>query len=140
MSARYSTSPLLSLQIGRSRLRRQLHALLALCLCASVFLLGRQGYPVLALLLLAPTTYCYLAQLRGNGVTALSWRAGQWTLHRGPEHIPIRVLPGSSCLPWVAYLSWASLADQRRGSLWLFADSAPAADWRRLRVRLYLQR
>ena len=140
MSARYSTSPALNLPIGKSRLRALLFLLLALCLGASLLLLGLRGYPLLALSLLAPTACCYLAQLRSSGVTALGWRAGQWTLQCGSERIPIRILPGSSCLPWVVYLGWASLADRRRGSLWLFADSVPAGDWRRLRVRLSLQR
>jgi hypothetical protein len=140
LSARYSTSPSLNLRIGRSRLRGLLYLLLALCLGASLVLLGRQGYPLLALSLLAPAGCCFIAQLRRDGVTALEWGAGQWTLRRGSERIPIRILPGSSCLPWVIYLGWASLVDQRRGSLWLFADSAPAADLRRLRVRLSRQR
>jgi hypothetical protein len=95
---------------------------------------------VLALILLAPTARCFISQLRPDGVTGLSWRAGQWTLQRGSERIPIRILPGNSCLPWVIYLGWASLEDQRRGTLWLFKDSAAAGDLRRLRVRLSMQR
>ncbi|MFC1578817.1 protein YgfX [Pseudomonadota bacterium] len=140
MSARYSTSPALNLQIGKSRLRRRLYALFSLCHAATIFLLNQRGYPVLALILLAPTAWCYLSLLRDDGVTAISWRAGEWTVSQGPETIPVCVLPGSSCLPWGIYLSWAALADHRRGSVFLFADSAPAGELRRLRVRLSLQR
>ncbi len=140
MSARYLTSPSLDLRIGRSRLRVLFYLQLALCLGASLFLLARQGYPALALALLAPAAGCLIVQLRNNGVTALCWRAGQWTLQRGAERIPIRILPGSNCLPWAIYLGWASLDDQRRGSLWLFPDSAAVGDLRRLRVRLSMQR
>lgn len=140
MSARYSTSPSLDLRIGRSRFRGLLYLQLALCLGASLFLLGRQGYPVLALALLAPTACCFIIQLRSSSVTALCWCAGQWTLQLGSECIPIRISSGSSCLPWLIYLDWSSLDGQRRGALWLFPDSAAAGDLRRLRVRLSMQR
>jgi len=140
LSARYSSLPSLNLQIGRSRLRGLLYLQLALCLGASLLLLGLQGYPLLALFLLAPATCCYVALLRGTDVTALGCREEQWLLQRGSERIPIRISPGSGCLPWAIYLGWVSLVDQRRGSLWLFVDSAPARDLRRLRVRLFLQR
>lgn len=144
MSATFSNSPELRLRIAESRYPR-LFLLVLVCLhLANLCLLGRSGasgWALAALCLTSLACYCVAAlqyRRRRRQRRVLGWRQGQWWLagESGPRPIePLRW----HCLPWCTYLAWRE-ADGRRGDLWLFADSAPRDEQRRLRVRLTLQR
>ena len=77
---------------------------------------------------------------QGHARCCLQYRAGCWSVVRGGARRAVRMLPCSVCLPWVIYLAWREPSSGRRGTLWLFADSAPGQQLRLLRVRLALQR
>jgi hypothetical protein len=118
-----------------------LHGLLCLLAVASLCRLSQRGYPLLACAVLPVAGLCCwrLARQRLAGLQ-LSWRAGQWRLGRGSDYRLISIHPSSTCLPWMIYLSWVETAAARRGSVFLFPDSACAAQLRQLRVRLRLER
>ena len=139
MSARYSSSPVLRLQIGKSRLRAALHA--ALC-CAAVYALwsiGTRGYPLLALLL-TPLSVVQLWRLRHDRMigTELCWRQGCWLLQQGTRQQVIEPTARSIATRWVVYLAFRDVRSGRAGQLWLYADSTSTAQLRRLRVRVAL--
>ncbi len=141
MSARYSSSPALNLQIGRSRLRQLWLGLLYAVCALTLYLVYQRGYPGLALALLLPLAWCCISLPgRDQPVSGLHWRAGDWCLQRGEELIRVDILADTVCRPWGIYLAWVNLEDGERGSLWLFPDSAPTPALRRLRVCLALQR
>lgn len=141
MSARYSTSPSLCLEIGNSRILRLLHALACLLAALSLYRLSLRGYP-LAALALSPVAGLCCWRLAGQKLAGarICWRQGEWTLQQGPSSTPLAIHPGSTCLPWVIYLAWTEPTGRGRGSLFLFPDSAPADALRQLRVRLTLER
>ena len=141
MSARFSNSPALHLTVGSSALRRVLVGALYLCTAYSLYRLYLRGYPLLSLSLL-PLAVCCCWRLGAEPWCGVSvcWRRGQWSLEQGEKQTVIVIGPGSTCLPWLIYLAWTELPGGRSGSLWLFPDSAPAAELRRLRVRLTLER
>lgn len=68
------------------------------------------------------------------------WHRGVWTLEQNGKCRAVTILAGSTFLPWLIYLAWRDCAGQGSGAVFLFADSAPADDLRRLRVRLTLER
>lgn len=140
MSAKYSSSPVLRLNIGKSRYRRFLHGAFCLCTCFALYLLYARGYPVLALVLLPPVSLI-LWRLRREPMAGavVCWRCGNWTVEHGALSQAVCIRPNSSCLPWVIYLAWRELPAGHRGSVWLFADSAPPGQLRSLRARLALQ-
>ena len=139
MSAKYSSSPALRLIIGRSWHRRILHGAFCLCSCYALFLLYARGYPALAVLLLPPAILL-LWQLHGQSMVGavICWHSGTWTVQHGAINRAVSVRPCSTCLPWVIYLAWQELPAGRRGSVWLFVDSAPPGQLRCLRARLVL--
>jgi hypothetical protein len=103
--------------------------------------LSLRGYPLLALTLLPVTVaLCWhLARQRQVGAV-FAWRSGEWTLQQGARCAPVSILRCSVSLSWVVFLAWTDVADATRGSVFLFADSAPASQLRGLRVRLTLER
>ena len=139
MSAPYSSSPALRLTVAPSDIRRALLAALALCCLAALCLTWLAGHPLPAAVLALPVLLC-LESLRRDPLrgATLSWRRGAWTLETGGRARPVRILPASTALSWLILVAWEELPTGRRGQLWLFADSAPAASLRRLRVRLTL--
>ena len=141
MSARYSTSPSLRLTVGRSLIYRVLQVLVCLLTLCALFRLAQRGYPLLALLLLPPVCLCWhtLAKQKFAGAV-ISWHGGEWLLTQGNSSRAIEIVPGSLCLLPVIYLVWIDNASQRRESVFLFGDSAPAQQLRHLRVRLTLER
>ena len=137
MSAKYSRSPALRLIVGKSRLRRLLHGAYCLCTCFALLLLHARGYPALAVLLLPPVGMLLWQLHRETMVGAVvCWRQGSWTVEHNAINQAVRVCASSTCLPGVIYLAWQALPDGRRGSVWLFADSAPPGQLRCLRARL----
>jgi len=140
LSVKYSSSPALRLIIGKSRLRRILHGAFCLCVCFALYLLYARGYPVLALILLPPVSFI-LWRLRCEPMAGavVCWRCGSWTVEHGAINRAVRLCSNSTCLPWVIYLAWRELPAGRRGSVWLFVDSAPPRQLRCLRARLSLQ-
>ena len=141
MSARYSNSPALRLQIVRSRIYCLLHFLLSLLTIFALYRICERGYSVLALLLLPVAALCCWQTARQTlAGSLLSWTRGQWFISRGAETTPVTLERSSTCLPWVIYLAWADLERSARRSALLFPDSVPAKNLRRLRVRLTLQR
>jgi hypothetical protein len=139
LSARYSYSPTLQIHIGKSRYRSTLWLLLCIAtLCALVGILAR-GYPVLCLLL-APLAGGLLWRLRHDAMIGaqLHWRRGQWSLQQGDRLRLIVLSRRSTALPWVMYLVFSEPATGRGWQYWLYTDSAPADQLRRLRVRLAL--
>ncbi|MCB1675404.1 MAG: hypothetical protein KDI01_03895 [Halioglobus sp.] len=141
MSARFSSSPALRLHIGNSRIRSAAFGALALGSGAALYLIRARGYPVLAGSLLAPVlaVLWYLRQERWRGAQ-ISWHRGVWQLQAGGRREAIVMSPRSGGFPGLLYLAWREAGSNRRGSVWLFADSAPAEELRRLRVRLLLER
>ena len=69
----------------------------------------------------------------------LHWRSGCWSIeHHGVETL-VDLHPSSRVSPLGIYLRWSSEGGNREYA-WLFADSAPSDQLRRLRVRLALER
>jgi hypothetical protein len=141
LSARYSNSPSLRLAVARSSIYRGLHGLLCLFVVFSLIRVYQRGYPVLALTLLPLATLgCWrLAQQRLAGAL-ICWSKGEWTIEAGENCVPVKLARSSTCLHGVIYLAWEQGVDTGRGSVFLFTDSAPAQDLRRLRVRITLER
>lgn len=141
MSARYSSSPELHLQIGDSRLRRWSLAALLACLVLALGLIFYTGYPVIASAL-STCALCLLPALWRNPSRGLRlrWRQGQLALGRGDALTPVELLPCTACLPWGVYLCWRDPAGGSRAGCWLFVDSLSAEDLRRLRFAILLQR
>ena len=140
LSGRYSTSPVLHLRIGESKILKCLHLALLLAVLCSLFLVYLDGYALLALGLL-PMAVLLGWQTRTQPFSGalLCWREGHWSLDCGGGAQPLKVGQRSVCLPWVIYVSLRRI-DQSRQNLWLFADSAAQPDLRYLRVRLALER
>ena len=140
MSARYSNSPALRLTAVNSRLRRILHLLLCLGSACALYRIYLRGYPLFTTFLLPLAGWCCwrLAREAAAGVT-LGWRQGEWSLCQGGLGEQRVVLRRATRLPWMIYSSWQEAPDGPYRSLWLFADSAPAEQLRRLRVRLALE-
>ena len=141
MSARYLNSPALHLTVGNSRLRRILHGLLCLCAAVSLYRLYLRGYPLLAGSLLPLACLCcvQLAKQSLCGAT-VCWRQGEWSVLRDNVSYPVSVGRRSACLPGFIYLACEEQSGGRCLRLWLFPDSAPAEQLRRLRVRLVFER
>ncbi len=139
MSARYSNSPALHLRIADSPLRSLLLQLMLLLCLGSLWLLADAGYPLLACTLLVPTLWLlYFNRVQSGAVTLLQWQGGQWWLDDSGGHRSIELQPGPVGLPWLVCLCWRECATNRRGHLWVFADSLPPLHFRQLRVRLTL--
>jgi hypothetical protein len=118
-----------------------LHCLLCLLAAFSLYRLSLRGYPLLALTLLpAATLCCWRLARQCHAGARISWQRGEWALEQGPGSRGIKVRRASTCLPWVIYFAWTELATDRRGSVFLLPDSAPAQQLRGLRVRLTLER
>jgi len=139
LSARCSNSPELHLIVAESPLRRRLLTALALLVLAALCSLVRSGYAAWAGLLTPPVAVALwrLGRDSGRG-TVLRWRAGQWSIGRGDACRPIELEPGSVRLPPALYLQWREISSGRPGRLWLFVDSVPERELRRLRSRLSL--
>lgn len=139
MSARCSNSPELHLIVAESPLRRRLLTALALLVLVALCSLARSGYATGALLLAPPVAFALwrLGRDSGRG-TGLRWRKGRWSIEHGDECRPIELKPGWVRLPPVVFLQWREVGSGRPGRLWLFADSVPERDLRRLRSRLSL--
>jgi Membrane-bound toxin component of toxin-antitoxin system len=139
LSAKYSTSPSLRLQIADSRFCRWLQlGLFAACLCALGLVAG-DGRPELAFLLLVPL-FCSLPRLVGQPLAGatLAWRDGRWSLDRGCGQEPVILARGCRATPLSIYIRWQGINGER-GDLWLFPDSGLADELRKLRVRLRLE-
>ena len=141
MSARYSNSPALRLEIARSRIYCSLHFVFSLLTIVSLYRIGERGYPVLTLLLLPMAALCCWQTARQTLAGGLvRWERDHWYIGGGKEPGTVTLERSSTCLPWVIYLAWVDPARPTRGSALLFPDSVPANDLRRLRLRLTLQR
>ena len=141
MSARYSNSPALRLEIARSRIYCLLHFVFCLLTIVGLYRIDERGYPVLALLLLPMAALCCWQTARQTLAGGLvRWERGQWYIGGEREPGIVTLERSSTCLPWVIYLAWVDPARLARGSALLFPDSVPVDDLRRLRVRLTLQR
>jgi hypothetical protein len=105
-----------------------------------LWLVAAGGYPGTAALL-SPAALGALWRQRRQPLCGaiLRWERGSWLLERDGERTALQLLPGSGRLPWLICLVWRELPAGRRGSLWLFPDSAPARELRRLRARLALE-
>ncbi len=117
-----------------------LSALLALQGCGFWLLwqAGQRGVAVSAIpILLLVCASLVRDPARG---TIVQWRAGSWTLERVGERQGVVILPATTCLPWVVYLTWRNQGTGGRGQLWLFSDSMDRDKLRRLRARLALER
>ena len=139
MSARYSSSPTLQFRIGKSRCRLVLWLLLCIATLCALWGIHARGYPGLCLLL-TPLAAGLLWRLRHDAMAGaqLCWRRGQWTLQQGARQRVIVPTRRSTAMPWVIYLAFSEPATGSGGQCWLYTDSAPADQLRRLRVRLAL--
>lgn len=140
MLGKYSNSPALHLSVARSLICRGLQLSLFLCTLFALYLLFARGYPLLSLSLAPIICLLALQCRRGPVVAQVCWNQGAWAVERSGVLQPVEVCATSTCLPWVIYLAWREPSSGRRGTLWLFADSAPGQQLRLLRVRLALQR
>lgn len=98
-----------------------------------------RGHPIPALLLAIVATGL-LWRLRHNpyeGVQ-LFWREGCWTLQQGTQQRSICPNHRSTATRWVIYLAFSELPSGPGGQIWLYADSVPEEQMRRLRVRMAL--
>lgn len=139
MSGKYSTSPALHLPIAESRSLRHLQNLLLAALALASLETALRGYHWLALILLLALIPSRAGMRRqASAGTCISWRAGQWAVS-GPHGSGTITLLRWHRLPWVTYIAWSG-PGRRRARAWLFVDSAPRQQLRRLRVRLALQR
>jgi hypothetical protein len=114
----------------------------ALCLvCAyTLWLVHARGYEAVVACLSLLVPYLLWGLRRDPRMGAqLRWCQGRWTLeHAGALRV---ITPGkrSTTTPWVIYLAFTEQPAGPGGHLWLYADCASAAQWRRLRVRLTLE-
>lgn len=139
MSARYSTSFTLRLPIAESRICAALQAGFSVCCFLALVLISGRGYPWLAVLLSLPIMTLLPVLNRQPLVGAVvHWRRGNWSIERGGVEMAISLHPSSRVSPFAVFLCWCSESGVK-DSVWLFADSAPADQQRRLRVRLALQ-
>jgi hypothetical protein len=135
-SSKYSSSPELCLQIGNSRLRHSLAGTLIVAETGAIGLLLLRGYTCesLFLSLLAVGLMRRLVVDRARGL-GLVWRRGNWMLLRGTATLPVKLLAGPVATPWLIFLAVVELSGGRATRLWIFRDSVPRAQWRRLQVR-----
>jgi hypothetical protein len=138
LSAKCSNLPALHLPIARSRLPVRLGLLGCLGGVLASLILLRADHLVLAALLPPLSVLCCWPARTGPRVTGIEWHDGQWFVWRGDVKQAVNLRRGSVCLPGLICFAWSD-ADGSRARSWLFADSAPAAGLRRLRVRLRLE-
>ena len=143
MSAKYSTSPTLHLAINESAHYRYCQLGFHLGLLLSLLQLALGGFPVCwALLPLIPLS-CYLHRRQRQAGLTLCWQQGRWSLLTDAGRETIELQRGH-CLPWVTFVQWRPAegrpAEGRVDRAWLFSDSCPRSQLRRLRVRLRLER
>jgi len=125
--------------IAESRTLRRLQNLFCavqLLLPLEVALRGYRWLALAAVLCLVPLLWGTRGQPAAG--TCLSWRAGQWLVHGVDGTAPV-TLERWHRLAGVTFVAWRGPGG-RRGRAWLFADSAPRDQLRRLRVRLGLER
>jgi hypothetical protein len=104
-----------------------------------LFYTGGLGVGVLVLLLPVLVLLWCLRNDPAQG-SVLEWRQGIWTLQRAGVESVVALAGSGITTPWVIYLSFNDLSVNRGGHLWVYADSAPQEQWRRLRVRVTLKR
>lgn len=139
MLNRYSSSPTLHLRIDKSRIRCALFSVLCLILLFALYALYSDGHGYLV----GPLTVWVIVLLwraRRDAMTGaeLRWHGGRWTLQHEGEVRGILLSRRSTATPWVIYLGFTETAGSS-GHIWLYPDSAPALQLRRLRVRLALK-
>lgn len=141
MSARYATSPALHLKIGESGLRRALYVALWLVILYALCSVYARGYALLVVSL-SIIAFGSLWLLRRNPMRGaeLCWRDNRWTLERDGVIREISLSRRSTVLPWFVYLAFTDIAEGSAGHIWVYADSVPKPQLRRLRVRLTLLR
>jgi len=107
----------------------------------ALWLVTLRGYGGLALALAPPALYQLwrLAPDPSAGVE-VSWQRGRWSL--GRDGVRRAVVPHRRTVVtrWVVCLVYEYAPRSARNYLWLYADSLPAGDQRRLRARLALHR
>lgn len=114
----------------------------AFCLVCvyALSLLYIRGYTIVVVLLGLLVAYLLWGLRRDSFVTAqLHWNQGRWTLEHGGVRTEIFPTRRSTVTPWVIYLAFTQEPQGPGGHLWLYMDSAPRAQLRRLRVRLNLE-
>jgi hypothetical protein len=141
LSARYANSPALRLKIGESGLRGALYGVLCLIILYALCSIWARGYAFLVVSL-SVIAFIVLWLLRCNPMRGveLCWREGRWTLERDGVIREISPSKGSTILPWFVYIAFTDIAEGSAGHIWLYADSVPKHQLRRLRVRLTLLR
>ena len=141
MSARYANSPALRLKIGESGLRGALYGAACLIILYALCSICARGYAFLVVSL-SVIAFILLWLLRRNPMRGaeLCWREGLWTLERDGVIREISPSKGSTILPWFVYIAFTDIAAGSAGHIWLYADSVPKRQLRRLRVRLTLLR
>ncbi len=140
MSARFSTSPTLRLPIARSRICALWQGAFTATLFTACILLVLRGYPWLALGLGAVLAWQLPALFRQPMVgTVVRWQRGRWLVERKGEVVEVSLHPSCRVSPLGVHLCWRGEKGVRE-SVWLFPDSGPAQQLRRLRVRLTLER
>ena len=107
---------------------------------AAIWSLHQRGYGYLALILavLALAVLLSLSRESMEGLI-LSWHQGSWTFERGGVRWNVVPGPRYVCTSWVIYLPVIDPSIGRVEHLWLYADSIPREQLRRLRVRLALE-
>lgn len=139
MSARYSTSPTLRLPIAESRICALWQGAFIALLYVALVLLALRGYPWGAAVLTLPVTGLIPSLCRQTAAgQVIIWRAGQWSVERDGLETAISLHPASRASVLGICLCWSGSSGKREYA-WLFADSAPPDQLRRLRVRLALE-
>jgi hypothetical protein len=101
--------------------------------------MAMRGHDLLAILLTPPAIglLWYLRHDSAVGAT-LTWCQGRWILQDDSKQRYIALTRRSVATPWVIFLAFSELPEGPGGQLWLYADSIPDDQRRRLRVRLNL--
>ena len=139
MSVKYSTSPTLRLRVANSRHYLCCQILFITAVALALFELGRGVHPLLiGLLIPGLLSFVWRAGRQTLVGTVVCWQHGKWVLESGDQIYPI-ALRRWHCLPWVTFVAW-QFESGKKDQIWLFSDSAPRHDLRRLRTRLRIER
>lgn len=139
MSKKFSTSPTLHLTIAESSLHECVRYLFIVAVVLALWELARGGYPIVVVSWTPMLALLLWRSRRQRHIgVVIRWRRGEWTIESDGQLVPVD-LRRAHCLPWLTFMAWQS-ASGKLGQAWLFNDSAPPCDLRRLRVRLRLER
>lgn len=107
----------------------------------TLFRLNALGHAALCLVLLPAALIYGFVMSRPRYVGAcIHCRHGAWSIVTDGQEFAISIERGTTCVGGVVYLAWREPGASRPCSIFLFPDSAPSEQLRRLRLCLALRR